>query len=44
MYHYGIDLSLQISPTKWWDQQIGGLLYNRTYEDDFIEINNIVTN
>ncbi len=37
MHHYGADISVQVNPTKWWNQQIGGLLYNRTYEDDFIE-------
>jgi outer membrane receptor protein involved in Fe transport len=43
MYHYGIDLSLQVSPTKWWSQQIGGLFYNRTYKDDFIEASEKIT-
>ncbi|WP_298759662.1 TonB-dependent receptor [uncultured Psychroserpens sp.] len=37
MHHYGVDLSLQVNPTKWWNQQLGGLLYSRVYEDDFIE-------
>ncbi|GEM_PF-3212483 len=37
MLHYGLDLNLQINITKWLSQQFGGLLYIRSFEDDFIE-------
>ena len=37
MYHYGLDTTIQTKVTKWWSQQIGGLLYKRSFEDDFIE-------
>ena len=37
MHHYGLDMSIQVNPTKRWNQQIGGLLFNRTYEDNSIE-------
>lgn len=43
MLHYGIDLSMQINPTNWWNQQIGGLLYNRRYKDNLIETSNMVS-
>ncbi|MEO1033277.1 MAG: TonB-dependent receptor, partial [Bacteroidota bacterium] len=37
MYHYGLDLSFQTNITKWLSQQLGGLLYKRSFDDDFID-------
>lgn len=37
MYHFGADISLQISFAKWWKQQFGGLAFKRQFEDDFID-------
>ena len=37
MYHYGLDVNMQTRITKWLSQQLGALVYKRSFEDDFIE-------